>query len=109
MLIAAAVCFALAGLLGATLLTYVLLGKPTPKALAFTHGPLAAAGLVLLLIALAIGQPVPGLSLGLFVAAALGGLFLIYRDLAHGRVPKAVAVVHGLVAVTALVLLLRAL
>jgi len=102
----AAVAFAVAAVLGFVLLTYVLRGLPTPKGLALVHGAFAAAGIGLLLVRWAGDGPAPMLALGVFVAAAAGGFFLIYRDLVHGRVPKTIAVGHGLVAVTALVLLL---
>lgn len=108
MLYAAIGCFALAALGGVVLLTYVLRGIPTPKGLALGHGALAATGLVLLAIAFATGRTVPPLSLGLFVAAALGGFFLLYRDLKHGHVPKPVALMHGALAVAAFVLLVAA-
>ena len=108
MLEAAIGCFALAALGGVVLLTYVMRGIPTPKGLALGHGALAATGLVLLGVAVVTGRAVPPLSLGLFVAAALGGFFLLYRDLKHGHVPKPVALMHGALAVTAFVILVAA-
>lgn len=109
MLLAAAACFALAALGGLGLLSFVLRGLPTPKGLAIGHGVLAATGLALLTLNFVAGEGTPPLSLGLFVAAAAGGFFLLYRDLVHGKVPRSIAVVHGLVAVTAFLILLRAL
>jgi hypothetical protein len=38
--------------------------------------------------------------------AALGGFFLVFRDLTGNPVPKAIAVVHGLLAVSGFVFLL---
>lgn len=108
MLYAALGCFAVAALGGVVLLTYVLRGIPTPKGLALGHGALAATGIVLLLVAMATGRMVPPLSLGLFIAAALGGFFMLYRDLRHGHVPKPVALLHGVLAVAAFVLLVAA-
>jgi hypothetical protein len=107
LLVATIVCFTLAALGGATLLTYVLRDKPTPKGIVFLHGPLAALAIVLLIVYTASAPQKPLLSLVLFVGAALGGFFLLYRDLAHGKVPKPIALVHGLIAITAFVLLLR--
>ena len=107
LLYVAVACFAGAGLLGLFLLSYVLRDIPTPKGLVFIHGPLAALGIVSLLVAWAISAQGPLLSLGLFIAAALGGFFLLYRDLARGRVPKSIALVHGSLALGALVLLLQ--
>jgi hypothetical protein len=107
MLISAIVLFSLAMLLGIFLLTFVLRGKHTPKAVAFTHGPLAAAGLVLLIAYAFQHRPAPIESLLLFAVAALGGFVLIAIDLTRTSVPKWMAVLHGLIALTGLVLLLR--
>ncbi|MDO6391545.1 hypothetical protein Q4E40_15510 [Pontibacter sp. BT731] len=98
--------FALAALLGMYLLTFVLRGKETPKAIVFSHGPMAVVGLVLLIIYIARGGPNPWESLVLFVLAALGGLYMISRDLTGRPIPKALAVGHGLLAVGGFVLLL---
>src|SRR5688572_27248079 len=88
--------FALAALLGMYLLSFVLRGKETPKAIVFTHGPMAVIGVVLLLVYMAKGGPNPTESLILFVLAALGGLFMVYRDLNNKPIPKLLAVGHGL-------------
>lgn len=105
MLILAIACFVLAALLGLFLLGYVLGGKPTPKAVALMHGPVGAVGIALLLFAWATDRPVPMLSLGLFIAVAMGGFFLIFRDLSRGRVPKTIALGHGILAAIALTVL----
>ncbi|MDQ3022305.1 MAG: hypothetical protein M3R36_17305 [Bacteroidota bacterium] len=44
------VFFSLAAILGMVLLSFILSNKATPKAIVFTHGPLAAVGLILLII-----------------------------------------------------------
>jgi len=106
MIYAAIGFFALAALLGIFLLTFVLKGKETPKGVVFTHGPLAIIGLVLLIIYCFKGGPDPIESIVLFILAALGGIFLIYRDLTGKAVPKSLAVVHGLLAVAGFVFLL---
>jgi hypothetical protein len=106
MLISAIALFSLAALLGIFLLTFVLRDKPTPKAVAFTHGPLAAAGLVVLVIYAFRYRPAPIESLALFVIAALGGFVLITLDLTRTAVPKWLALLHGTIAVAGLVLLL---
>lgn len=107
LLYAALVCFAAAGMLGLALLSYVMRGVSTPKGLALLHGPLAALGIVLLLIYWATTPEAPVLALLVVVAAAAGGFFLLYRDLVHGRVPRPFALAHGTLAVAALVLLLQ--
>src|SRR6187200_1323987 len=98
--------FALAALLGMYLLSFVLQGKETPKAIVFTHGPMAAIGVVLLIIYAMKGGPSPTESLVLFVLAALGGLYMVFRDLSGKPIPKFLAVGHGLLAVAGFVLLL---
>jgi hypothetical protein len=98
--------FALAALLGMYLLTFVLQGKETPKAIVFTHGPMAAIGVVLLIIYALKGGPSPTESIVLFVLAALGGLFMVFRDLSGKPIPKFLAVGHGLLAVTGFIFLL---
>lgn len=109
LLVGAAIAFGFAAILGVFLLAYVLRGKPTPKGVAFIHGPLGAVGIVLLLVSFTSSAPAPVTSVVLFVLAAIGGFFLLYRDLVHGSVPKTVALVHGGVAVVAFLILLRAL
>lgn len=44
-------------------------------------------------------------SLVLFPLAAAGGLFLLYRDITNQRIPKWLAIGHGLLAVTGYVFL----
>lgn len=97
--------FALAAILGMVLLSFVLKGKETPKGIVFTHGPLAAIGLVLLII-YALNHPGPVESIVLFIIAALGGVVLVIRDLSRKPVPKWLAVVHGLAAVSGFIFLL---
>ena len=97
--------FALAALLGMYLISFVLQGKETPKSVAFTHGGFAAAAL-LLLIYYTVKEAGPVESVILFVIAALGGFVMIARDLSGKSIPKWLAVIHGLVAVTGFVFLL---
>lgn len=107
MIIAAIVLFSLAALLGIFLLTFVLRGKETPKAVTFTHGPLAATGLVLLIIYAFQHSPAPIASLILFIIAAIGGFVLITLDLTRSAAPKWLALLHGLIAVAGFILLLK--
>jgi hypothetical protein len=107
MIISAIAFFSLAALLGIFLLTFVLRSKQTPKAVAFTHGPLAAIGLVLLIIYTVQHRPAPIESLLLFVAAAAGGFVLIALDLTRTSVPKWLALLHGTIAAAGLILLLK--
>lgn len=98
--------FALAAILGMLLLGYVLGDKDTPKGIAFLHGGLAVVGLILLVLYTTGEGPGPLSSIILFIIAATGGLILIARDLARKPIPKWLAVVHGLVAVSGFVTLL---
>ena len=97
--------FALAAILGMILLSYVLKEKQTPKRVVFAHGPLAATGLVLLII-YSINQPGPIESIVLFVIAALGGVLMLVKDLSGKKIPKWLAVFHGLLAVSGFIFLL---
>lgn len=106
MLTIAAVLFAVAAVGGITLATLHLRLKGLPMALALGHGLLAAAGLVVLIVAVVGGTAgtLVTASLALFVIAALGGfaLFSFYLR----RQPLPTPVVFRLVAVIAFVLLL---
>lgn len=106
MLYIAIAFFSLAAILGMILITYVLQNKNTPKGLAFTHGFMAATGLILLLVYSFYHRPTPIESIVLFILAALGGFFLIYKDLTGQPIPKWVAVAHGLIAVIGFVFLI---
>lgn len=108
MLTIAAVLFALAALGGITLATLHFRQKALPTALAVGHGLLAAAGLVVVIVAVVQGSSGSLLlgSLGLFVIAALGGFALFSFHLRRLRLPTPVVLIHGLLAVIAFVLLL---
>jgi len=99
-----------AALGGLTLAGIRLAGAPRPPTwLALGHGAVAAVGLGLLVYA-ALGAGVPGLAqvaLGVFALAAVGGagLFLGFH-LRERALPIPLVIGHGVVAVTALVLLL---
>src|SRR5215210_3957160 len=92
--------FALAAILGMLLLSYILRSKETPKGIAIAHGLLAAIGLVILILYTTSHTPRPVESLVLFVIAATGGFIVFARDISNKPVPKWLAVVHGLVAVS---------
>lgn len=106
MLMTAIVFFILAALLGLYLLTFVLENKNTPKGIAFTHGPLAVIGLVILIIYAFSHHPAPIVSIVLFILAAMGGLILIYRDITGQSVPKWMAMGHGFIALLGLIFLI---
>lgn len=99
--------FALAAVFGLTIIVRWLSKKDAPKAVIFTHGIMAAAGLALL-IAYALQNPgnYPKASLILFVIAALGGFYLFYKDFFKKIHPVGVAIVHALLAVGGFIVLL---
>ena len=98
--------FALAAILGMVLLTFVLQGKETPKGVVFSHGSLAVAALILVIIYVFKERPGPIEAIILFVIAASAGLVMVIRDLSGKTVPKWLAIIHGLIAVTGLIFLL---
>lgn len=106
-MVAVAIGFlSLAAILGLVLLSFVLRTKQTPKALVIGHGLLAVTGVVLLII-YSIGQgPDPIESIILFLIAATGGLILVSRDFMGKTIPKWLAAVHGLVAISGFIMLL---
>lgn len=109
---AAIVLFALAAIGGLTMAFMRWRGAPRPPDwLAMGHGLLAGAGLTLLIQAAVVtGLPTLGnAALGLFVLAALGGVFINLRY--HAKqlpLPKAWIAAHAMLAVVAFLLLLSA-
>ncbi len=100
--------FSLAALLGLILLSYVLRSKSTPKAIAFLHGPAAAVALVILIVYTINHDRMFIASIVLFVLAAIGGLILLIKDITgKGKpLPKWLAILHGLTAVSGFTVLL---
>jgi len=103
-----ALLFALAALVGITLATLHFRKKGAPLWLALVHLILAAAGLVTFIGTVVQHRAVwlLGLSLTLFVLAALGGFAMLALRLKKKAPPKPLIVIHALVAVAAFVLLL---
>ena len=100
------VLFALAALIGIYLITQVFQGKLPSKAVALTHGGLAATALVLLIVhTFRTGADLTDVII-LFIIAALGGIALFVRHVTGKSLPRGLALVHALIAVTALVFLL---
>lgn len=109
MLITTVILFAIAAALGAVLISKIFQDKDTPKPVVFIHGLAAATALVLLIIAYVnIGDSMLLTSLLIFVIAAVGGFIMFGRDMTDRPVPKWLAAVHALAAVTAFVILLFA-
>ncbi len=109
MLLTTIILFALAAVLGLILITKVFKDEETPKAVVYSHGGAAALALVLLIITyMNQGDSLMLTSLLVFIVAALGGFVMFGRDVSHKPIPKWLAVVHALAAVTGFVLLLVA-
>lgn len=108
MLMIAIVLFIIAAIFGLIILTAILRDEPTPKPVVFTHGPIAATGLILVLVYLYYGPKDPLLisSVVLFIIAALGGLTLFTIDMTNRRIPKLLAIGHPILAVLGLVTLI---
>lgn len=105
---AAIILFIIAALFGLVILTAILRDKPTPKPFVIIHGPLAATAIVLLIIDVVKGHTESLLiaSLIIFVIAALGGFALYTLDTLKKRIPKPLAILHPLIAISGLIVLI---
>ncbi len=84
---------------------------PPPVLAAVLHGVLAVCGTVILLLGvlqLGLGATVHSWALGLFVIAALGGLYLVSFHIRGRPLPGGVIVIHGMIAAIAFVILVVA-
>lgn len=106
----AAVLFALGAVAGLTMAVMSFQGKSLPVPLAALHGLFGASGLVLLIIGVlaGLGGGTARIALGILIVAALGGFYLLTFHLKKARHPRAVIVVHALVAVTGFLTLVTA-
>lgn len=103
----AIVLFVIAAIFGLIILTAILKDRPTPKSAVFTHGPIAATGLILVLIYTYYHRdPLLIASVVLFLLAALGGLTLFTIDMSNKPIPKLLAIGHPILAVIALMTLI---
>lgn len=109
-LIYAAVLFALGALGGLYMAMLSFQGKPLPTAVAILHGLFGATGLVLLIVGVmaGLGGSTATIALVILLAAALGGFYLLTFHIKKQRHPRAVIVIHALVAVTGFLTLLTA-
>lgn len=108
MLILSIVLFCIGAIFGLTILSAILRDKPTPKLNVLAHGTFVILAF-LILVSSVISNPNSTLlitSVVLFALAALGGLTLLSFDLRNRPIPKVIAVIHPLVAVSALVCLI---
>lgn len=101
--------FALAAVAGLSMAVGHFRGHTPPKPLlAALHGVLAASGLLVLFLAVAQAGAGGGaaVALGLFVLAALGGFTLLSFHLRGRKLPNLLVAGHGLLAVSAFIILL---
>ena len=110
LLIYAAVLFATGALGGLVMALRSFKAQPIPVALATMHGALVASGLILLLIAALLGLAghMAVIALVVLIVAALGGFFLLSFHIRKQQHPRAVIVVHALVAIAGFLTLLAA-
>ncbi|WP_058535414.1 hypothetical protein [Legionella saoudiensis] len=104
MAIVAIILFALTAMGGVYLLTYVLEEKNTPKGIAIIHGVAGSLAIISLLIA-AFFYHVLFYILIIFIAAAIGGGILLFFDLSGKKIPKFLAIGHGVLAITGFIIL----
>jgi len=99
--------FAIAAIIGLTILKNWLTSAKTSRGVVYAHGTFAALALVLLLIHV-LQNPAGHLrtSLALFIIAAIGGFYMFFRDLKGKFSPTWVAVIHALIAVSGFIVLL---
>lgn len=107
MIYASIVLFALAAIFGLAILVKWLTNKSASRTVVYLHGVAAVAALALLIV-YAIQHPgnFPKVSLLLFAIAAVAGIYMFLRDLNQKTSPLPIAFIHGLVAVSAFVVLL---
>ena len=104
----ALVLFLTAALFGFHLLTHVLKGITTPKGSLLFHSVFAASGLAIIIYHVWEGERGYLLtSLIFLVLAALGGFVMGFIDLIQKKnPPKAIAIIHPILAITGVIFLL---
>jgi hypothetical protein len=107
MIYASIAAFAFAAIFGLTVLIKWFGNTDAPRAIVYTHGILAATGLVLLLI-LAINDKTqaPMACVVLFLIAALAGFYMFFRDIVKKKRTLYLGILHGLIALTSFIILL---
>lgn len=110
MFLTSIILFAIAALGGATLAVLRLMNKPLPISLAVIHGLFAAAGLILLIVAmiyLAVTNSLVTSALILFIIAAIGGAILFFFfHLRNKSLPIVLVLGHGLLAIIGFIVFL---
>jgi len=107
MLYATIALFSLTAILGIVILKNWLTSQNTTRATIYAHGVFAALSLVLLIVYYFQNEAKTlQTSIILFLVAAIAGFYMFFRDLKGKMSPTWLAIVHGLVAVAAFVLVI---
>lgn len=108
MLMIGIIFFIMTAIFGTIILSAILKNMPTPKPVVFLHGAGALIAILVMASFLAAGHfnTLFVISFVLFILAALGGLTLFTIDMQGKPIPKAIALIHPLVALSALLLLI---
>lgn len=102
--------FIILGLLGVTAvlgllaLMKVLKGERPARAVVFGHGLFAVSVVVMLVVLVLQGDTGVKTSLILYIAAATGGYYLLFKDLKGKEIPKSIALLHAGIASIATVI-----
>lgn len=104
--IVSAVLIAAGAAIGLLMLINLLKGHHIPKALTIIHGGLVGTGLILLLIYNIIHPEFANwISAALFIISALGGIYILFHDIKHQKVPLLIIFIHAGVAISGLLIL----
>lgn len=108
MLVVAITLFIFAAFFGLIILTSILKNQPTPKPAVFIHGGIALIALVATVTYIVAGHAdtLVLTGLGLLLLAALGGLTLLVVDLSNKPIPKLLALLHPLFAISGVIVLI---
>jgi hypothetical protein len=105
-----AVLLLLGAMMGGALTAFLLLtDRSAPVNLGFLHGGAGATGILLLLLAVLLGQETHSsmtAALGLFMLTGVGGVTLYFLIRRKGVLPKLIIFAHGGLAISAMAVLL---
>jgi hypothetical protein len=108
MLATAIVLFIFAAIFGVIVLLSILKNHRTPKPIVVIHGSLGGVGLLIALTYLAMGNitPLYLTSMGFLLVAITIGFIVFGIDISGMRIPKWLALLHPLLAVTGVIILI---
>lgn len=102
MAVTATILIALGALMGIYMAITAVKSGHIPKGLALLHGFAVISGAVLLLI-YAISSGRHWDSLIIFLIAAVGGVYIVFKDITHQPFPLWLIFAHGLIGLTGLI------